>query len=273
MRQVVLEFLDQFIPDVSGNSSETRINQATRYTLFERPGALWRPLLTMAVARDYGVEFKDSVDLAAGVQLAHVASLVYDDMDDCDNQRRGIQSCHSKFGDMLARYVFLKEITRTDLAVHHSVLSDKDKLEVLRLISDTKERMMNGQLEDNLGVVNKTGPKAKPYIEMYDRKTGLLAGLATRIGATVGGENQEGRREFCNYGRIIGITYQIQDDLADVEKDRKKGKKTLVTEMGVEEASTIRDNYLRYIQYSPPKNNLYYTKEVIDIIFNNVTTY
>lgn len=196
---------------------------------------------------------------AAALEMIHAYSLVHDDlpaMDD-DDYRRGQPACHRRFGEHVAilcgnaLYARALEVLG-ELDVDPSVPEAGGLvLDALRL---TGGRGLIGGQHDDLSLV---GPDVdEGWVRgVYRRKTGCLLTLSLRVGGRVGGISDGTLDRFDRLGSVLGIAFQIRDDLLereedferigkDVESDRRSGQRTYPSVVGDEEARRQLEDYL-----------------------------
>ena len=225
-------------------------------------GKRLRPFLTVETARFLGVPAGQAQRAGAAVELLHCYSLVHDDlpaMDD-DDLRRGRPTVHKAFdeatailaGDALLTLAFevlADEATHPDGAVRAALVSCLARASGLG-------GMVGGQMldlaaEGRFEAVRGTLPEAE-IRRLQAMKTGALLAASVEIGARLGGADAAALAAFGRYGRALGATFQIADDILDVEsdaaqmgkataKDADKGKGTLVGALGLDGAKRERD--------------------------------
>jgi geranylgeranyl pyrophosphate synthase len=204
------------------NISDAYLADAMAYSLFNG-GKRVRPFLVQATAQAMGID-DERVDIAmAAIEMVHSYSLVHDDlpaMDD-DDLRRGQPTCHIKFneatailaGDALLTGAF--EI----LADMPAVFSMAQRLQLIRLLSQGSGAagMVAGQAID-LASVGKEVDLA--HLErMHEHKTGALIRISVLMGAHCGEPDEETLKHLTTYSNAIGLAFQVQDDILDIESD------------------------------------------------------
>ncbi len=231
-------------------SGETKVMEAMRYSALSG-GKRMRPFLTVECAKLFGVSAEVALTTAAAIEFVHVYSLIHDDLPAMDNDdfRRGKPSCHKQFGeaaailagDALLTYAF-------EIMSHQSVHPDANvRCELIRSVASAAgaRGMVGGQMMD-LDAENQE-LSAEEVIRLQRLKTGEMFAVSCEAGAILGKAPDALRSRLQRYAHDIGIAFQITDDLLDVEgtreetgkgvgKDKKKGKATLVSVMGVERA-------------------------------------
>lgn len=241
--------LEQIIPPVSGPGAE--LFEAMRYSVFNG-GKRVRPALCFAAAEAISATDDNTAKVAAAVEMIHAYSLIHDDlpaMDD-DDLRRGVPTCHIQFneatailaGDGLQSLAF-KQLSELDLPASVS-------LQLVALLSNLAgcNGMVTGQAID----LASTGKQlsAEELTHMHNHKTGALIEASVIMGAIATNQASAEQLEVLkNYSRAIGLAFQIQDDILDVESsteqlgknqgsDSDNNKATYTSILGIEEAKS-----------------------------------
>jgi len=247
-RGLVNQALKKYLPQVRGPAF--RVTQAMHYSLFVG-GKRLRPILCLAAAEAVGGDAGAAMAVACALEMIHTYSLIHDDlpaMDD-DDLRRGQPTCHKQFdeatailaGDGLLTEAFhIMGAAAERFAGREGVL-----LEVMRLVAAAAgyQGMVGGQMLDLLAEGRQVTLKELETIHRH--KTGALLTAAVRAGALVGGGNRAAVNSLTGYGEKFGLTFQITDDLLDVEgiaaemgkapgMDEKRRKATYPAVLGLE---------------------------------------
>jgi geranylgeranyl diphosphate synthase, type II len=241
------------------NDCPPRLAEAMRYSLLA-PGKRLRPMLVLLAVNACGGREDDAFPAACAVEMIHTYSLIHDDlpaMDD-DDLRRGLPTCHVKFGEALA-------ILAGDalLTLAFQVLAEAYPARVATACSRELARgsgacgMVGGQVEDLAWerAENITGEKPSLAIleNIHALKTGALFRACLRMGAWAASASSDKDPEPATvgsldaYGRCFGQAFQITDDLLDVHgdaqqtgkqvrKDAARGKLTYPGLLGVAES-------------------------------------
>ena len=214
-----------------------------------------RPLLVYASAKAINSGFANDEALdyvAAAVECIHAYSLVHDDlpaMDD-DELRRGKPTCHIAFdeatailaGDALQSLAFELLATAPNIPAQRQL----DLIKTLAAAAGARG-MVGGQAID-LASVNQT-PELALLEAMHQLKTGALLRAAIRMGAQYAGADSQQLQRLDTFGRAIGLAFQVQDDILDLESstevlgktqgaDLARNKPTYPALMGLEAAKT-----------------------------------
>jgi octaprenyl-diphosphate synthase len=170
----------------------------------------------------------DAYLAATAIELLHTESIIHDDIIDEENQRRGKPSFHVKYG-------YNSSILTADFVLG-VILNISSKLKDPRIInelSDAATKMTEGEMmEIKLG--KEMDIKEDDYIKVLEYKTASLFEASAKIGAIVGGGDEEQVHTMTSFGNLLGIAYQVHDDLIDWNNEnrlfnmlvRKNGKPT-----------------------------------------------
>ena len=224
--------------------------EAMKYSLMAG-GKRIRPVLCLAACEAVGGESRQALTAACALELIHTYSLIHDDlpaMDD-DELRRGKATCHIAYDEATA-------ILAGDalLTLAFEVLSSVDSndgypadqwMQVIRLISGAAgyQGMIQGQMLD---IASEGKALDADELEtMHRLKTGALIEASLAAGAVLGGADSRQAELLRDYGRKIGLAFQVTDDLLNVEgnpelmgkavgTDSERDKSTYPSVMGVE---------------------------------------
>ena len=236
---------------LSLSSPEKRLVEAMRYATIDG-GKRIRPLLVYASAKAVGAKIEDADAAACAVELIHSFSLVHDDlpvMDD-DDLRRGKPSVHKAYGEATAVLVgdALQSLAFQCLSTQKSNLSESIKLTMVEILSEATgaDGMTGGQVMDL--EAERIAIDISVLEKIHQRKTGALIKASVKLGAICNPQVQKEHLEILeNFADIIGLAFQVQDDILDEisetsilgkpqGSDRAKNKTTYVSLLGIEEA-------------------------------------
>lgn len=234
--QLVSKFEDALAARLPAPDDEdSKLPRAMRYAVLDG-GKRMRPLLTFAAAEALGIDSGRVETMAMAVELIHCYSLVHDDlpaMDD-DDLRRGKPTVHVAFdeatailtGDALLTLAF--EILAEDAV-------PADAMRVLAR-SAGAGGMVGGQALDL--AFEATRPKPQALERMFAGKTGALIVAAVEMPATLSvAPDSPERTALRDYGRSIGLAFQIIDDLLDLEGDTEELGKPARSDLGHDKAT------------------------------------
>ncbi len=161
----------------------------------------------------------DAYHMATAIELFHNFTLIHDDIMDKATLRRGMETVHTKYGSntalltgdvmMIQAYEYLNKIKSPHL--HH----------ILQLFNKTAREVCEGQ---QLDIDFETMPSVSldAYIEMISLKTSVLLAASLEIGAILGGASEGNCRHVYEFGKNLGIAFQVQDDYLDAFGDPEK---------------------------------------------------
>jgi geranylgeranyl diphosphate synthase type II len=228
----------------SDDATTAGLEEAMRYSLLAG-GKRIRPVLSLATARAIGRDQDSVLPLAAAIELIHTYSLIHDDlpaMDD-DDLRRGRPTNHRAFGEdvaILAGDALYAEAFRH--ALHHQAGEPRDVMTAMAELAAATgvNGMVGGQYLDVTAA-------AVDLRLLHGLKTGRLIGSSVECVLLVHGMPSAAYRTFADE---LGVLFQIVDDILDVTgtddalgkpsgSDERHGKRTYVSEFGLEEARTL----------------------------------
>ncbi|WP_426415968.1 (2E,6E)-farnesyl diphosphate synthase [Aestuariirhabdus sp. LZHN29] len=206
-----------------------RLREAIGYSLFNG-GKRVRPMLTYASCEAVGGDPADATEAAAAVELIHAYSLIHDDlpaMDD-DDLRRGKPTCHIAFDEATA--ILAGDAMQTlafELLCRPTEGRDaRIQLQLVQALAAGAgiNGMVAGQAID-LNAVGKA-LSLEQLEQMHSHKTGALICASVEMGARIAGADTLQLQQLHRYARSIGLAFQVQDDILDVEADTQTLGKT-----------------------------------------------
>ena len=225
-QELVNIILDRFLPRKDEYPKD--LHKAMRYSVFAG-GKRLRPYLTMTAFEMFNSNIELITPVAAGIEMIHTYSLIHDDLPDIDNDdfRRGKKSCHTIFGEGVA---LLAGDALLLSALELITLAELDaKLRVQFVHELAKEvgikGLIAGQMVDIESAGKKLDKKTLHYI--HENKTARLINLSLRFGALAGEAKEEELKILDEYGKLIGLVFQIVDDLLDIEGTQEELGKTI----------------------------------------------
>ena len=244
-------FLKKFIK----KQKKTELVAAMKYGLFPG-GKKIRSKILLDIGIIFKVEYKTLIAIGAAVECIHAYSLIHDDLPCMDNDklRRGKASTHIKFGESTAVLAGNSLLTMAfEILTSASLkISEKSKVDLVQKLSESSGHLgiAGGQYLD-LSFEKKKISKNK-IIDMEIRKTGKLFSFCCAVPAIIKKKSNNEIKFFENIGASIGLLFQIADDLIDLKgsskivgkitgKDKKKGKATLISLLGYQNAIKYSD--------------------------------
>jgi farnesyl diphosphate synthase len=271
-------FLKKFIK----KQKRTELVTTMKYGLFPG-GKKIRSKILLDIGAIFKIKYKTLISIGAAVECIHAYSLIHDDLPcmDNDNLRRGKPSTHIKFGESTAVLAGNSLLTMAFEILTSSNLkvSDKTKVNLVRKLSQSAGHLgiAGGQYLD-LSFERKKVSKSK-IIDMEVKKTGKLFSFCCAVPLIIKKKSNKQIKFFENIGSNIGLLFQIADDLIDFKgstviagkitgKDKKKGKATLISLLGYQNAIKYADKIKSKIikdlnRYSSNNNSL---NETLDYI-------
>jgi len=236
-KEIVDLALEKYFPSqpdsIEGEVIPASLHKAIRYSLFAG-GKRIRPILSMAAFESVGGKGDTILPFSCALELIHTYSLIHDDLPALDNDdyRRGKPTCHKVFGEaigILAGDALLTEAFRlmTNQVIQEFSLRDgRLVLDVIHQVAQAAGvfGMVGGQVVDIESEGKGVDFPTLQYIHTH--KTGALILVSVRVGATLGGANEETLKALTRFGEGIGLAFQIADDILNVEgKAALLGKK------------------------------------------------
>lgn len=183
-------------------------------------GKRLRPMLTLASARLCGYQGHHHVDLATCVEFIHTATLLHDDVVDESRLRRGLATANHIWGNkasvLVGDYLFAQSFT---------LMVQTGSLDVLRILSHAASVIAEGEVMQ-LATSNDTATQESTYLEVISAKTAELFAAACEVGAVIA-ETPDYCHPLREYGRLLGIAFQMVDDALDYAADTKILGKTV----------------------------------------------
>ena len=212
-------------------SSVPAVNSIGQYLQLSG-GKRLRPALVLLAAKFFGDAGEPAIRLAAVVEMIHTATLVHDDVIDGADRRRGRPSTNSRWGNhtsVLAGDWLYMQAFKTAL--------QERNFRILDILIELTQMMVEGELIQ-LEMIGKLDLTVEQHLDLVHRKTACLFGACTRLGAVLNGQNEQTERLLGEYGRNLGMAFQLVDDLLDftaseaalgkpVGSDLREGKATL----------------------------------------------
>lgn len=199
--------------------------EVSRYVL-RKKGKRLRPALVLLTSRLFAEGDGEAVFLASLVELIHTASLIHDDIIDNADIRRGRESVHSKWGPnitvLLGDYLYIKSIGL-------SLQSKHDR--IIRLLAEVSSRMIEGEL-DEYALSGNLYTTEGEYLRVIENKTAALFSCCCRIGAILGQAGPDEERQLADFGRNLGMSFQLVDDLLDILGEKAVLGKPVLSDLG-----------------------------------------
>jgi len=224
--KVVAQWMEQAL------ASEAGLIPEIGHHIIGGGGKRLRPLLLIATAAACGAQTTNRYPLAAVMEFIHTASLLHDDIVDGAQTRRGRVSANNIWGNaasvLVGDYLYARSF---------DLMSRYGNLSIIRVLSRATTAMAEGEVLQlmKLGDVTIT---EEDYVNIVERKTAVLIAAACEIGALLGEASDHEVRAVAQFGRHVGIAFQMVDDTLDyvaeggafgkaIGKDLDEGKITI----------------------------------------------
>ncbi len=225
--------------------------------LIKAGGKRLRPFIVITVARGLGASEEKAMPFASAVELVHNFTLIHDDIMDRDEFRRGVPTVHKLWGEPLAitagDLLFAKAFEMLGNAVDTGV-DPANVAQATRVLGKAAAVIAEGQALDML-FEDRESVSIDEYIDMVYRKTGALFEASAVLGGLVVTRDEDTLAALAEYGKNLGIAFQVRDDILGligdektlgkpVYSDLREGKKTILviyalTELGPEEREKL----------------------------------
>ena len=199
-------------------SSPNSLLHAALQHIGQRAGKIMRPTLLLLCAREAGRVTPAAIHAAVGLELLHTASLVHDDVVDESDRRRGQASVNALFDNKAAVLVgdyltsaALSQIVRTGCA------------EAVERTAWLGQQLADGELLQ-LHATDATTFSIDTYYEVIAKKTAALFATCARLGARLGGADDRQVEAMERLGHLVGLCFQLRDDLFDLDTQHDVGK-------------------------------------------------
>jgi len=213
-----MTFIDQAVNEFRFPEKPAELYEPMQYIL-SLGGKRLRPVLTLIACELFSGEYKRAKSAALALEFFHNFSLLHDDIMDKAPVRRGQPTVHKKWNENIAILSgdgLLIESYKL-LCSYPSPLLEL----LLKTFNETSQEVCEGQQLD-MNFEQQTDVSIENYLEMIRLKTSVLLGCSLKIGALIGGANENATSQLYSFGVNLGIAFQLQDDLLDVYGDAKK---------------------------------------------------
>jgi geranylgeranyl diphosphate synthase type I len=242
-------------------------------------GKALRPTLCLWACQAAGGDWRTALPAAAALEMVHNFSLVHDDIQDADRERRHRPTVWSVWGEpqainagdsllILGRLVILRLGERG--------VAPAKVIEACRVLDEACLTMIEGQCLD-IGFEDQREVSVEAYLDMIARKTGALLGASLHLGALVAVDDGPLVERFTRCGQLLGLAFQIRDDIlgawgaADVTgkpvaADIRRRKKSLpvVYALAAAEAAEREQLFRLYSQGAPSEEKVGIVLELLD---------
>ena len=186
----------------------------------KRGGKRMRPILMLLIAKNFGGVNMTTQHSAVGLELLHTASLVHDDVVDESEERRGQASVNATYNNKAA--VLVGDYILSTALLH---VSFTDNQPIIQNLAELGRTLASGEILQLSNIRNEEISE-DVYYQVINQKTAVLFGSCAAIGALSAGASPEDVERAREFGKNLGIMFQIRDDIFDYYDSKEIGKPT-----------------------------------------------
>jgi geranylgeranyl diphosphate synthase type II len=256
-QQGLKKIIDTALFNIPYNAESERLIDPVKYVL-SMGGKRLRPVLALMACNLFSDKIDDAVIPVTGLEIFHNFTLVHDDIMDKAAVRRGFSTVHNKWN--LNQAILSGDVMA--FITNECFLQSPPNLlqKIFRIFNKAAIEVCIGQQLD-LDFEKATIVSHEEYLKMIELKTAVLIAASVKIGSIFGGANEKNTEILYEYGRNLGLAFQIQDDILDTYGDMKvfgkisggdiiAGKKTFLYVKATEIASREQRKRLQEIYSS-----------------------
>ena len=172
-----------------------------------------RPILFLLAHQIFNKDLSKAIKPSLAIEVFHNFTLLHDDIMDKAPLRRGCDTVHNKWNESIA--ILSGDAMLIQSYQYLSELPQKKLTQCLKIFNNTAIKVCEGQQYD-MDFETQTEVNMFSYLKMIEYKTAVLLGAALKMGAIIGGSNEKQAAALYEFGRNIGIAFQLKDDLLDV---------------------------------------------------------
>ncbi len=250
--------------------SEVALVESIGHYIVDAGGKRLRPMLTLLASKACGIDSQQHIPMAAVIEFIHTATLLHDDVVDMSTLRRGRPTANSKWNNpssvLVGDFIYSRAF---------QVLVKIGDMRIMKIIADTTNKIAEGEV---LQLIAKNNPNASEanYMQVIENKTAILFQAAAQCGALLANADEASEKGLQNFGKSIGMAFQLIDDVLDyagdatdlgknIGDDLAEGKPTLpliyAIEKGDKQQQKLIQQALRTEQLNPEM-----LKDVIEIV-------
>lgn len=226
-------------------------------------GKRLRPVMVLMAAEIFDADYHKALDAALAIEIFHNFSLVHDDIMDDAPLRRGKETVHERW-DINTGILSGDAMLINAYQLFENYEGEVFK-ELAQLFTRTAMQVCEGQQYD-MDFETREDVTIPDYLKMIEYKTAVLVGAALQMGAIVAGTSKECKEAMYQFGRLLGIAFQLQDDYLDAFGDPKtfgkqsggdiiENKKTFLYLKSIEAAKKSEARQLEHLYTISPADN------------------
>ena len=223
-----------------------------------------RPILCLMGNALFGQIEADAWQMAIAIELFHNFTLIHDDIMDRAPLRRGMPTVHEKYGSSTA--ILTGDVMMVVSYDYISRVSSPHIRRILHLYNQTASQVCEGQQLD-MDFEQRSDVRMEEYLLMIGLKTSVLLAASLQIGAILGGAGLGNQDKIYQFGKNLGLAFQVQDDYLDCYGDAAKfgkkpggdilaGKKTFLLVKTLEVATDAQRRRIHELETAPPADKI-----------------
>ena len=217
------------------------IAEGMRYAVLNG-GKRIRPVLLLMVLELLKCKEEKGMATAAAIEMIHSYSLVHDDLPALDNDdyRRGKLTTHKKFGEAEGILIGDALLTHAFYILSEKNMDIVESSKIVKIISKTAEYSgVNGMIGGQMVDIDSEGKRIElPVLQyIHTHKTGKLLRLHVEAGIIIAGATAKQEEVLKEYAELIGLAFQIKDDILDIEGDFEKIGKPVASDLKLEKST------------------------------------
>lgn len=194
-------------------SSDVPLVEKIAQYIIESGGKRLRPLLVLLSSQAVGYRDRDHLKLAAVIEFLHTATLLHDDVVDTSDMRRGRRTANARWGN--APSVLVGDFL---YARAFEMMVELKSLPIMEILSHATAVIAEGEVMQLMNIKNPDLTEDQ-YMTVIHNKTAMLFEAASHTGALLAGASGDQERSLKDYGKHLGLAFQLVDDVLDYRGD------------------------------------------------------